>query len=142
MVSVYAPTRRHRSVPILCGKYFAPKLHYRPQQSWGKVMFSQVCVILFTAGCLPQCMLGYHTPPEQTCPLWSRHPPRSRHPPGADTHPPGADTPLEQTHIPQEQTPPPPGTEHAERYGQRAGDTHPTGMQILFSFWIYNQQNL
>ena len=72
-------------------------------------------------GCLPQCMLGYHTPQEQTpnppgadTPLrsrhtpWSRHPPeqtppqeqtppRSRHPLGEDTPradtPPGADTP-------------------------------------------------
>ena len=45
---------------------------YRPQRSWGKVMFSQACVILFTGGggCL-QCMLGYH------------HHPRSRPPPPA-----------------------------------------------------------
>ena len=48
-------------------------------------------------------------------------------PPGADppeqTHPPpGADTPSRE-----EQTPP--DTEHAGRYGQRAGGTHPTGMQ-------------
>ena len=61
-------------------------------------------VILFTGGCLPQCMLGY-TPPSQadtpagqtphgmTPPgrhLQGRHPP-GRHPPGADTPP--ADTP-------------------------------------------------
>ena len=26
----------------------------------------------------------------------------------------------------------PPGTEHAGRYGQRAGGTHPTGMQSYF----------
>ena len=24
--------------------------HYRPQRSWGKVVFSQACVILFTGG--------------------------------------------------------------------------------------------
>ena len=98
---------------------------YRPQRSWGKVMFSQACVILFTGGCLPQCMLGYHPP--------GADPPGSRHIPRADT-PLGADTPWEQTH-PQEQTPPwdqtplgpdTPSTEHAGRYGQCAGSTHPT----------------
>ena len=43
-------------------------------------------------------------------------------PPGAD--PPGADPPHEQTTLP--------GTEHAGRYGQRAGGTHPTGMQSCY----------
>ena len=99
--------------------------HYRPQRSWGKVMFLQASVILLMGGvsvCLPQCMLGY-TPPEQTppewTPPWSKHPlgadtpPRSRHPPWEQT--PTADTPWEQT--PQEQIPPgskytPPGSRH------------------------------
>ena len=74
-----------------------------------KVIFLHLSVILFTEGCLPQCMLGYHTPrsrhpPEADTP-WSRHPhradplrrqktPWSRHPPRADTpqsrHPPGS----------------------------------------------------
>ena len=52
------------SCPIIC-----TDIYYRPQRSWGKVIFSQACVILFTGGDLPQCMLGYHTPP------WTRHPP-------------------------------------------------------------------
>ena len=52
-------------------------------------------------------MLGYHTPP------------------GAD--PPG------RRHPPWEQTPAP-GTEHVGRYGQRAGGTHPTGMQSCWFF--------
>ena len=52
---------------------------YRPQRSWGKVMFLQGSVILLTGG--------------------SAHPP-----PGADTQ--GADTPPEQTPLPPEQTPP------------------------------------
>ena len=121
-------------------------------------MFSQAYVILFTGGCLPQCMLGY-TPPEQTprsrppgadpleqTPPWSRHPP-SRHPreqtspqeqtPPEQTpwsrHPPGADTP--QADTPQEQTPPweqDPPIEHTGRYGQCAGGTHPTGIQSCF----------
>ena len=29
-------------------------------------MFSQACVILFTGGGLPQCMVGYHPPPVQS----------------------------------------------------------------------------
>ena len=28
----------------------SPEFYYRPQRSWGKVMFLQVCVILFTGG--------------------------------------------------------------------------------------------
>ena len=48
---------------------------YRPQRSGGKVIFSQASVILSTAGCLPQCMLGY-TPPGETA-----HTPQEAHPP-------------------------------------------------------------
>ena len=71
--------------------------NYRPQWSWAKVMFLQASVILSTGGgCLPRCMLGY--------------PPRTRHPPGADTpqsrHPPRADTPPEADTPLWEQTPP------------------------------------
>ena len=44
--------------------------------------------------------------------------------------PPGADTPPNQT--PPRSRPLPPG-EHAVRYGQRAGGTHPTGMQSCYS---------
>ena len=36
--------------------------NYRPQRSWAKVIFSQVCVknsVHRGGGCLPQCMLGY-----------------------------------------------------------------------------------
>ena len=56
---------------------------YRPQRSWAKVIFSQasVCRQGGGEGCLPQCMLGYTPPPDQT-------PPGSRHPP-----PPGKQTP-------------------------------------------------
>ena len=88
-----------------------------------KVMFLQASVIPSTSGGgLPQCMLGYHTPQEQTSSLGadppSRHSlPGSRHPqsrhtppweqtPPEQTHTPlGADTPPEQTH-PLQQTPP------------------------------------
>ena len=52
---------------------------YRPQRSWGKVIFSQASVILITGGGgLPQCMLGYHSPPS----LWDQAgPPRLGRPP-------------------------------------------------------------
>ena len=35
-------------------------LHYRPQRSWAKVMFLQLCVILFTGRgvCIPACIVG------------------------------------------------------------------------------------
>ena len=40
---------------------------YCPQRSWGKVIFSQASVILFTAGGgLPQCRLEYHPPTRQS----------------------------------------------------------------------------
>ena len=46
-------------------------------------MFLLVCVILFTGGGLPQCMLGYH-PPEGGIPPGRRHPPP---PPPGTMHP-------------------------------------------------------
>ena len=69
----------------------------------------------------------------------TRHPPQSRHPPGTrpsgpDT-PSGADTPWSRypsgPDSPQTRYPlgPDPPAEHAGRYGQPAGSTHPTGMQ-------------
>ena len=63
-----------------------------------KVMFLQACVCP-RGGCLPQCMLGYHTPPPG-----SRHPPWEQTPPPRSGHPPGTDTP--QSGHPREQTPP------------------------------------
>ena len=90
-----------------------------------------------------------HTPPQTRTPPGADTSPPDQTPLGADTPleqtPPRADTPLNQT-LPWEQTPPgadtPPGpepprtryppaspSEHAGRYGQHAGGTHPTGMQ-------------
>ena len=69
--------------------------NYRPQRSWGKVMFLQASMILLTGGvCLSAC--------------WDI-PPRSRHPhPRADSPPPQEQTPPPQSRLPpQEQTPPP-----------------------------------
>ena len=70
---------------------------YRPQRSWGKVIFSQASVILLTGGGSASVNAGI---------------------------PPGPGTPRDQA---------PPGAEHAGRYGQRAGGTHPTGMQSCIS---------
>ena len=71
--------------------------YYRPQRSWGKVMFLQVCVILFTGwGGVPDQV---HPPP------WTRYTPRDQvHPPGTTPRPgtpPGTRyTPLDQVHPP------------------------------------------
>ena len=53
-------------------------------------------------------------------------PPPRRHP--TEETPPGGDPP-EEAHPPQEETP-----QHAGRYAQRAGGTHPTGMQSCLYF--------
>ena len=73
------------------------KYIYRPQRSWGKVMFLQASVILLTGGrgvVSASVHAGIH-PPEQTPPQEQTCPP-SRHPP-EQTLPPGADNPQEQT---------------------------------------------
>ena len=97
---------------------------------WGKVIFSEACVKNSVHGgvCLSACW-DTTTPREQTPPRPgnpraetpqqppqgadppSSRPPQTRHTP----LPPGADSPI--------------GAEHAGRYGQCVGDTHPTGMQ-------------
>ena len=94
---------------------------YRPQRSWAKVMFLQVCVILFTGGrgvCLSAC---WDNPSPWTDTPHGAEPPQGQAPP---SRPPGADTP------------PPP--EQTTAYGQRAAGTHPTGMHscslISFAF--------
>ena len=60
-------------------------------------------------GCLPQCMLGCHTPPGM------EEPPRMENPP-PDGEPPWMENP------------PPPGKQ-TPAYGLRAAGTHPTGMR-------------
>ena len=84
--------------------------------------------ILSTGGgvCLSACW--------DTTPLGSRSP-RSR--PPLEHTPPGADTPPEQA--------PPPCAVHAGRYGQQAGDMHPTGMHSCCwspQFYWANEQCL
>ena len=99
-------------------KFHCPQFNssYRPQRSWGKVMFLQASVILLTGGSLPQFMLGYHQPPGADTPLDHHTPPDQAHPPGS--------------RLPQ--TRHPPSTEHAGRYSQHVGGTHPTGMQSCY----------
>ena len=71
---------------------------------WGKVIFLHLFVILFTGG---SASVHAGIPPR------TMHTPRDHAPPGPCI---------------------PPGAEHAGRYGQHAGGTHPTGMQSYFFF--------
>ena len=99
---------------------------YHPQRSWGKVIFSQVSVILFTGGgvCLSAC--GDTTPQQGRPPLDKADSPTARQTPLA-RRPPGKADPLPW------QGRPPPCAVHAGRYAQQVGGMHPTGMQFLFS---------
>ena len=54
---------------------------YRPQRSWGKVMFLHVSVILFTGGVCPIACWDIHPP------IRGRHPSQTRHPLGPGTPP-------------------------------------------------------
>ena len=121
----------HRKVP-----FKKLRNYYRPQRSWGKVMFLQVCVILFTGGGVPDQVhpspgtrytpgpgtppgkppLGPGTPRQpgtppstpgpDTPPLDQVHPPDQVHPLGPGT-PPTRYTPQDQVHPPTRYTPPP-----------------------------------
>ena len=83
---------------------------YRPQRSWGKVIFLQASVILFTRG-------------GGSASVHAGIPPLARRPPLARQTPPGKEMPPLQGR--------PPCTVHAGRYSQQAGGMHPTGMQFL-----------
>ena len=79
-------------------------------------------------GCLPQCMLGYHTPRSRH-PPWKQTPPGGRHPP--EQTPPRSRTPWRQT-PPGADTPGsrhPPGSRHtppgADTTPLPEADTHP-----------------
>ena len=91
--------------------------YYRPQRSWGKVMFLHVSNSVHGGGSAsvhagippPQ----YHGPPQEQTPC-----PRDQVPPL------GPGTPWDQAH--------PPGAVHAGTYGKQAGGTHPTGMRSCY----------
>ena len=57
-----------------------------------KVMFLQVCVCPQGGGCLPQCMLGCHSPPWMMNPP-EREPPRMENPPDGEPPPPDGEPP-------------------------------------------------
>ena len=86
--------------------------YYRPQRSWAKVIFSQVCVKNSVHGgggeegvCLSAC---WDTPPPMSRSPWeqtpppsgSRHTPRTRHTPLDQAHPWTRHTPPDQAHPP------------------------------------------
>ena len=99
---------------------------YHPQRSWGKVIFSQVSMILFTGEGSASVHAGIpHTPSKADPPLARQTPPRQGRPPWQ------GDLLARQTPSPGKVDPP--CAVHAGRYAQEAGGMHPTGMQFLFS---------
>ena len=87
---------------------------YHPQRSWGKVMFLQVCVILFTGGGVPDQVhppWDQVHPPGPGTPAGQGTPPRTRYtPPWDQVHPPGT------RYTPRPGTPPPPNPPTPTRY--------------------------
>ena len=81
IISLALMLAAHTSHPVKLSLPNLLQYIYRPQRSWGKVIFSQVCVILFTGGCMLGCPPGADTPPrEQTLPPeqtppWEQTPP-------------------------------------------------------------------
>ena len=101
-----------------------PVFNYRPQRSWAKVIFSEMCVknsVHSGGGVSASVHAGIHPPgADPPIPGADTPTPRSRQPTGADTPPeqtpPGADTPQEQTpreqtHTPRADNPLPPGAD-------------------------------
>ena len=84
-------------------------------------IFSSVCQEFCPQGGLPQCMLGYHNPPDQVSPPTRQTP---------VTSPPDQASPQDQTPPCWDQTAP--CTVHAGRYDQQVGHMHPTGMQSCY----------
>ena len=98
-----------RTISFCCLSIFLPPAN----EVWGKVIFLHLFVILFTGGvCLSAC--------------WDITPPSSPPGPGpTPPPPPPRSRPPRDQAPPQDQAPdwsrPPPGAEHAGKYGQRAG---------------------
>ena len=94
----------------------APSICYRPQRSCGQAnVFTGVCLSTGGGGCLPQCMLGCHTPPgsgRAPPPLGPGRPPPplgpGRPPPGPGRPPlgPGRQPPRDQADPPGPGRPP------------------------------------
>ena len=84
---------------------------------------------------------GVHPPPRTRYTPWDQVHPPDQLPPGTRYTPQTRYTPLDQV-SPWDQVHPrdqvhPPCAEHAGRYGQRAGGTHPTGMQSCLNCTFY-----
>ena len=107
--------------------------HYRPQRSWGKVMFLQVCVILFTGG---EYLTRYtprtrYTPQTRYTPRDQVHPWDQVHPPLDQVHPPRPGTPprtryTPRTRYPLDQVHPPPRTRYTPPRQVPPGPCTPT----------------
>ena len=97
-------------------------------------MFLQVSVCPQGGGCLPQCMLGCQTPPDQADPPRTRQtPPDQADPPGPGRPPRTRQTPPDQADTPRTRQTPPnqadtPPPKQTPAYGLRAAGTHPTGI--------------
>ena len=110
-------TKRSLSFPIYDISVTLHVNFYRPQRSWGKVMFLQASVILLTGGVSASVHAGIPHPLGADTP-----------PPQADIPPPRADTPPSKQTPPQEQTPP--GADPPEQTPTRADpprSRHPPG---------------
>ena len=120
---------------------------YRPQRSCGQGnIFTPVCHSVHGGECLPQCMLGYHTPWEQTPPPVADTLPEHT-PPRADTpqsrHPP-EQTPWEQTpprsrhHPPWSRHPPPPQEADSGIRSMSGRYAYATGMHSCYILILNN----
>ena len=92
-------------VPTSGVKKMSIRNYYRPQRSWGKVMFLQVCVILFKGVGVPDQVhppRTRYTPPGPGTPPQARYIPQTRYTPWDQVHP------QDQVH--------PPGTPPWSRY--------------------------
>ena len=99
--------------------------HYRPQRSWGKVMFLQASVILLTGGVPDQVHPTWtrYTPHDQIHPPWDQVHPLTRYPPRPGTTPQDQVPPQKQVHPPRTRhTLPGPGTPPGIRYTPQPGN--------------------
>ena len=116
---------------LICNTIYLMRSFLPPATKFGQgYVFTGMCDSVHGGGGGGSASVHAGIPPwEQTPPPRSRPPPRPGRPPLEQT-PPGRHPPPQTRHPPGQALPP--GTEHAGRYGQCAGGTHPTGMQSCF----------
>ena len=133
----------HSRTPI-----HSPSLPAATKLGHGNV-FTGVCDSVNRGWCLPQCILGYTTPPwEQTPPPQLQTPPMETYPSGADTPPPKSTYPPEQTtprsrpprsrHTHLEQTHPSPRGADTPRSRHPAWSRHPPEQTLPWE-WTHPQ---